>query len=248
MSARMKNFVRIVVLTFAPGLALASAGAHAPYSYKPDMGNEASLQRGAAAYVTYCVSCHSMKYVRYNRLAQDLGIPENLAMKYLAPADAKPGDTIKTTLPPAAAAAFGRAPPDLTLVARSRGTDWFYSYLLTFYTDTSKPTGVNNLMLPGLSMPHVLAGLQGQQKLIEPKEGEQGDGHSKGPQFELVQKGSMTPEQYKQFVGDLTNFMVYAAEPAKMVRYGLGVKVILFLLLFTAMAYLLKKEYWKDVH
>lgn len=248
MSARMKNLVCIAVLTLAPGLALASAGAKAPYSYKPDMGNEASLQRGAAAYVTYCVSCHSMKYVRYNRLAQDLGIPENLVMKYLAPADAKTGDTIKTTLPPAAAAAFGRAPPDLTLIARSRGTDWFYSYLLTFYTDPSKPTGVNNLMLPGLSMPHVLAGLQGQQKLIEQKEGEHGGGHGTGPQFELVQQGSMTPEQYKQFVGDLTNFMVYAAEPAKMVRYGMGVKVILFLLLFTAMAYLLKKEYWKDVH
>ena len=248
MSARMKTFVCILVLTFTPGLALAAGGVHAPFSFKSDLGNEASLQRGAAAYVNYCSGCHSMKYIRYNRLAQDLGIPENLVMKHLAPAGAKPGDTIQTTLPSDSSAVwFGRSPPDLTLVARSRGIDWLYSYLLTFYVDPSKPSGVNNLMLPGLSMPHVLGGLQGQQKLVEPKEGEEG-GHGKGPQFELVQKGSMTPEEYKQFVGDLTNFMIYAAEPAKMVRYGLGVKVILFLLLFTALAYLLKKEYWKDVH
>lgn len=248
MRASMKTGIRILLLTFAPGLALA-AGGHAPFSYKPDLGNEASLQRGAAAYMNYCVGCHSMKHLRYNRLGQDLGIPENLVMKHLAPAGAKPGDTIVTTLPMDKSAAwFGRSPPDLTLVARARGTDWFYSYLLTFYIDPSKPSGVNNLMLPGLSMPHVLGGLQGYQKLVEPKDGEQGGGHGKGPQFELVQPGSMSEKEYREFVGDLTNFMVYAAEPAKMVRYGLGVKVILFLLLFTVMAYLLKREYWKDVH
>lgn len=244
MKARMHTGIRILLLTFAPGLALAAGGVKAPYSFKPDMGNEASLQRGAAAYVNYCAGCHSMKYLRYSRLAEDLGIPEDLVMKHLAPASAKPGDTIGTTMPMDKSAVwFGRAPPDLTLTARSRGMDWLYSYLLTFYVDESKPSGVNNLMLPGLSMPHVLGSLQGYQKRVEPKAGEK----SHGPQFELVQKGSLTPREYREFVGDLTNFMVYAAEPARLVRYGLGVKVMLFLLVFTGLAYLLKQEYWKDV-
>ncbi len=248
MSSRtMKTGIRILLLALLPGAALAAGGAKAPYGFKPDLGNEASLQRGAAAYMNYCAGCHSMKYVRFNRLAEDLGIPEDLVMKHLAPAGARPGDTIQTTLPGDKSAVwFGRAPPDLTLTARSRGDDWLYSYLLTFYVDASKPSGVNNLMLPGLSMPHVLGGLQGYQKLVEPKDGE--GGHGKGPQFELVQPGSLTPKEYREFVGDLTNFMVYAAEPARMVRYGLGVKVILFLLVFTALAWLLKREYWKDVH
>jgi ubiquinol-cytochrome c reductase cytochrome c1 subunit len=248
MRLRMKTLIRIALMTLAPGAALAAGGVAAPFSFKPDMGNEASLQRGAAAYVNYCAGCHAMKHLRYNRIAQDLGIPEDLVMKHLAPANAKPGDTIQTSLPADKAAVwYGRTPPDLTLVARARGTDWLYSYLLTFYVDASKPSGVNNLMLPGLSMPHVLGGLQGYQKLVEPKEGEH-DGHGKGPKFELVQPGSMSEKEYRDFVGDLTNFMVYAAEPAKMVRYALGVKVILFLLLFTGLAYLLKQEYWKDVH
>ncbi len=248
MRFRMKTFIRIALLTLTPGVALAAGGIAAPFSFKSDMGNEASLQRGAAAYVNYCAGCHSMKHLRYNRIAQDLGIPESLVMKHLAPANAKAGDPILTTLPAEQAAVwYGRTPPDLTLVARARGTDWLYSYLLTFYVDETKPSGVNNLMLPGLSMPHVLGGLQGYQKLVEPKDGEQA-GHGKGPKFELVQPGSMSEKEYKDFAGDLTNFMVYAAEPARMVRYGLGVKVILFLLLFTGLAYLLKKEYWKDVH
>jgi ubiquinol-cytochrome c reductase cytochrome c1 subunit len=244
----MTKIVPALVMAFLPGIALASGGAP-PFSFKPDMGNEASLQRGVAAFVNYCVGCHSMKYVRYNRLVQDLGIPEDLVMKYLAPADAKPGDTILTTLPADKSAVwYGRTPPDLTLVARARGTDWLYSYLLTFYVDETKPSGVNNLMLPGLSMPHVLGSLQGYQRLVEPKEGEHGGGHAETPKFELVQPGSMSEKEYREFVGDLTNFMVYAAEPARMMRIGLGVKVLLYLLLFTAVAYLLKREYWKDVH
>jgi ubiquinol-cytochrome c reductase cytochrome c1 subunit len=244
----MKKGLCLLLLACVPGLAPASSDVP-PFSFKPDLGNEASLQRGAAAFVNYCTGCHSLKYVRYNRLAQDLGIPEDLVMKYLAPGSAKPGDTIQTTLPADKSAVwFGRTPPDLTLTARARGTDWLYSYFLTFYVDASKPSGVNNLMLPGLSMPHVLGGLQGYQKLLEPKEGEHGGGHGKGPQFELVQKGSMSEKEYREFVGDLTNFMVYAAEPVKLKRYGLGVKVLLYLLLFTAVAYLLKREYWKDVH
>lgn len=248
MKGRLKVFALAFLLTSAPGLALASSGTAAPFSFKSDMGNEASLQRGAGAYVTYCISCHSLKYMRYNRLGEDLGIPQDLVMKHLAPATAKPGDTIISPLPPAAAAAFGRAPPDLTLVARARGIDWVYSYLLTFYADPSRPTGVNNLMLPGLAMPHVLAELQGTQKLVEHKEGEGEHGGHKGPQFELQTPGKLTPKEYQQFVGDLTNFLVYTAEPARMQRFGLGAKVILFLLLFTGMAYLLKREYWKDVH
>lgn len=249
MNITLGALIRVVLLSVMPGLALASAGGKAPYSFKTDLGNEASLQRGAAVYVNYCAGCHAMKHLRYNRIAQDLGIPEELVMKHLAPAGAKPGDSIQTTLPADASAVwYGRTPPDLTLVARARGIDWIYSYLLTFYLDESKPSGVNNLMLPGLSMPHVLGSLQGYRKLAESKIGEHGTGHVQGPQFEMVQPGSLSEKEYKEFVGDLSNFLVYAAEPARLVRYGLGVKVILFLLLFTALAYLLKREYWKDVH
>lgn len=249
MTATMKRLIGILSLTLLPGAALAAGGTHAPYSFKPDLGNEASLQRGAAAYVNYCVGCHSMKYMRYNRIAQDLGIPEDLVMKYLAPAGARPGDTIQTSLPAEQSAVwYGRTPPDLTLTARARGTDWLYSYLLTFYLDEARPSGVNNLMLPGLSMPHVLGSLQGYRRLIEPDEGKDVKDHGEGPQFEMVRPGSMSEQEYQEFVGDLTNFMVYASEPARMVRFGIGTKVLLYLLLFTFVAYLLKREYWKDVH
>ena len=245
----MKRIAVLGVIALLPGVVWAAGGGKAPYHFKPDLGNESSLQRGAAAYVNYCLGCHSMKYMRYNRIAQDLGIPEDLVMKHLAPAGAKAGDTMLTTLPEKESAVwYGRTPPDLTLVARSRGIDWLYSYLLTFYIDESKPSGVNNLMLPGLSMPHVLGSLQGYQRLVETKPGTEGEGHITGPKFELVKEGSLSPKEYRRFVADLTNFMVYAAEPARLVRFSLGTKVLFYLLLFTGVAYLLKREYWKDVH
>lgn len=240
------------VARFAAGLValalsapvLAAGGAALPYYFKADTGNQASLQRGVGAYMNYCAACHSMRLMRYNRIGQDLGIPEELLKKHIIPPGGKPGDVIKAAMPPESEKWFGRVPPDLTLTARERGPDWIYNYLLTFYVDAQRTTGVDNLVLPGASMPHVLAGLQGYQVL---KKGEGEGGHGK-PNFELVTPGSLSPSEYRDFVADLTNFMTYAAEPGRERRKALGWKVLLYILLFWGLAYLLKKEYWKDVH
>lgn len=238
---------RIAAGLFALALsapALAAGGAALPYGFKADTGNQASLQRGVGAYMSYCAGCHSMRLMRYNRIGQDLGIPEDLLKKHIIPAGGKPGDVIKSAMPADSEKWFGRVPPDLTLTARERGPDWIYNYLLTFYVDASRPTGVDNLVLPGASMPHVLGGLQGYQVLHK---ADAAGGHGK-PKFELVQPGSLSPAEYKAFVADLTNFMTYAAEPGREARKSLGWKVLLYVLLFWGLAYLLKKEYWKDVH
>lgn len=223
--------------------AQAAGGAKAVFHYDADVGNEASLQRGARNYMNYCAGCHSMKHLRYSRIGKDLGIPDDLLKANLMFTSEKVGDPIKASLASEDALKwFGRVPPDLTLSTRLRGESWVYSYLMTFYIDPSKSAGVNNLMLPGLSMPHVLGDLQGWQVLHK------GDGEHGKPKLELVQKGSMTPAEYKAFVSDLVNFMAYAAEPGRSDRVSLGWKVMLYLLLLLAVTYLLKKEYWKDVH
>jgi ubiquinol-cytochrome c reductase cytochrome c1 subunit len=237
--------------------ALASGGADLPFAFKPDTANFSSLQRGAKYYMSYCSGCHSLKYLRYNRLASDLNIPEELLKQHLMFTSDKVGDHILSSMPgaskdptqPSASEKwFGRAPPDLSLTARERGADWIYNYLLTFYLDPSKATGVNNLVLPGASMPHVLGDLQGYQRLVEQPKEEGGHGGHHKPKFELAQAGSLPPNEYKEFVGDLTNFMVYAAEPGRNKRMALGVMVLGFTFIFGIFCYLLKVEYWKDVH
>lgn len=226
--------------------AFASGGGGAVFHYDADVGNTASLQRGARNFMNYCSGCHSMKHLRYGRLGEDLGIPDDLLKSHLMFTAEKTGEPIRSAMPPLDAASwFGRAPPDLTLSTRLRGESWVYSYLMTFYLDASKSAGVNNLMLPGLSMPHVLGDLQGWQVLH--KADDEADGHAK-PKLELVQNGSMSPDEYKAFVSDLVNFMAYAAEPGRSDRVALGWKVMLYLLLLLVVTYLLKKEFWKDVH
>lgn len=232
--------------------ALAAGGGAMPYSYKADTTNLSSLQRGARDYMSYCSGCHSLKYLRYNRLGQDLGIPDDLLKANLMFTSDKPGDHIVSAMPkasgnPAAPSQpevwFGRAPPDLSLTARERGVDWVYSYLLTFYIDPTRPNGVNNLVLPGASMPHVLGDLQGWQIRTEPA----GDGHH-GPPLELAVPGTLSAKDYKERVGDLTNFLVYAAEPGRNKRMSVGVGVLFFTVIFGVFCWLLKVEYWKDVH
>lgn len=249
----MKRFAKL--LTAFAGLVVSgsafAAGGHAlPYSYTPDTSNLASLQRGARDFMAYCSGCHSMKYLRYNRIGQDLGIPDDVLKSSLMFTSEKPGDMILSSMPAEASKAwFGQTPPDLTLETRARGADWVYSYLRTFYVDAKRPLGVNNLVLPNASMPHVLWALQGWQVKEEPAhEGEHAEegGHHGAP-LKLVQPGSLTPDQYEKFVGDLVNFMAYAAEPGKSIRTGVGPKAMFYLLILLTLCYFLKKEFWRDI-
>jgi ubiquinol-cytochrome c reductase cytochrome c1 subunit len=233
------------LLTGASALA---AGGHAalPYSYEPELGNAASLQRGARNFMNYCAGCHSMQHLRYSRLGEDLGIPEDLLMANLMFTSEKPGDHILAAMPAASADWFGATPPDLSVGTRLRGPEWVYNYLMTFYVDPSRPLGTNNYLLPGASMPHVLGTLQGWQVM---EHAESDDGHSSGaPKFRVVAEGTMSAKEFERFVADTVNFMVYAAEPGRMKRASTGVWVMLFLLFFTVLLYFLKSEYWKDVH
>lgn len=229
------------------GASMAAGGGPLPYSYKADVSNLPSVQRGAQTYMSYCSGCHSMKYMRYSRVGQDLEIPEDLLRANLMFTSDKLGDHILSSLKKDDGAKwFGQAPPDLTLETRARGESWVYSYLRSFYVDPARPLGVNNLVLPGASMPHVLWEQQGWQAKAEPKEGEAG--HGKASPFQLVQAGTLDEDEYAKFVGDLVNFMAYAAEPGRSDRVALGWKALTYLLILFGFAYLLKLEYWKDVH
>ncbi len=242
----------------AMGLALGQvAVASEGESFPPagtDVHNTASLQRGARNFMNYCSGCHSAQYVRYNRIGADLGIPDDELRKSLIfNPDTKSAEVIRASMSADDAKRwFGTLPPDLSLIARSRGADYITAFLKSFYVDASRPTGVNNLVLKGTAMPHVLASLQGVQtadfKMVPVK---MGDGSSiEEPEFEkfvLSTPGSLTPAQYDEFVRDTVNFLVYIGEPGQVKRQSLGIWVVLFLILFTAFAYGLKKEYWKDV-
>ena len=204
-----------------------------------------SLQSGARTFVNYCLNCHGAQFMRYNRLA-DIGLTEGQIKANLILTDAKVGDTMKIALQPKEAKAmFGVAPPDLSLVGRSRGADWLYTYLRTFYRDPKSPTGWNNAVFPQVAMPHALWTLQGQRALevVEPKEGH-------GPvqyKWSQVTKGMQSPAEYDATVRDLVNFLMYAAEPSGIERRPIGIVVLFVLGVLFIFAYLLKKEYWKDV-
>ena len=214
-----------------------------------DVSNIASLQRGARNFVNYCMGCHSAKYVRYNRLARDLDLSEEQVMENLMFTGERPFDTMQIAMTESSARTwFGNPPPDLTLIARSRGTDYLYTFLKSFYLDPSRPAGVNNLMLPGAAMPHVLWELQGFQKAVyEGETDAQGNVHKTFKGFEMATQGSLAPEEYDQFVRDTVNFLAYIGEPMQLQRRNLGFRVLGFLLVFFLFAYFLKKEIWKDV-
>ena len=233
------------------GAALAE-GHELPYQFRAHPDDLQSVQRGAANFMSYCSGCHSMRNLRYSRMVQDLKIPEDMFKENLMFTAEKIGEPIKSAMPADSAKWFGQQPPDLTLEARMRGPEWVYNYLLTFYIDDKRPMGVNNLVLPNASMPHVLWELQGWQVKEEVKKAEgEAAGHEEGhhgPGLKLAQPGKLSPEKYSAFVEDTVNFLIYAAEPGRAARISLGVKVMLYLIVFTAFAYALKKEYWKDVH
>jgi len=218
-----------------------------------DVANNASLQRGARNFSNYCLGCHSLKYERYSRLGQDLAIPPDLLNKYLVQPGDKDTNYILTSMPAADAEVwFGKTPPDLSLMARARGTDYLYRFLKTFYIDPTRQTGANNLQLPSTAMPHVLSELEGLKKPVYKSVEKMGeDGKATTEQvfdhFEQVAPGRMNAEEYDGFVRDTVAFLSYVGEPAQIQRHSLGIWVVLFLLVFTWLAWLLKKEYWKDV-
>ncbi len=209
-----------------------------------DFDDKASLQRGAKYYLSYCMGCHSLKYARYERTAVDLGIPVELAEKYLIFDDAKIGELMKNAMPvPLAKKWFGAAPPDLTLVSRARSPEWVYTYLRNFYRDDSpaRPWGVNNRVFADVAMPHVLAELQGLPECVAA-------GENPCATLAIGKAGRMTGAEFDKVAADMTNFLAYIAEPMAPERKRLGVYVLLFVVLFGVFAYLLNREYWKDIH
>ena len=242
----------------ASGAEAASAEKSSPVDWKRwhagnDVKDVASLQRGARNFLNYCVGCHSLKYLRYQRMANDLKIPIAVLNANLVPPGNSNLDYVLTAMPDADSEAWlGRAPPDLSLIARSKGVDYVYQLLKTFYVDPSRPTGTNNLADVGAPMPAVLSELEGVKQAVFNDVKTTSGGISATEKvfdhFETVAPGNMTPEQYDGFVRDTVNFLDYVGEPAQVERRSMGLWVVLFLLLLSAFAWMLKKEYWKDVH
>ncbi|MFO6423280.1 cytochrome c1 [Motilimonas sp. KMU-193] len=214
-----------------------------------DLTDKASLQNGAKLFMNYCFGCHATGYQRYERVANDLDIPNDIMMDNLVFTDQKIGDLMHNAMDKKEAAKwFGAAPPDLTLVARLRGADWLYTYLRSFYADPSRPFGVNNSVFPDVGMPHVLEELQGIPNPVFETEMVDGVEHKTLVSIEADGSGELSTDEYNQAVLDMVNFLVYAGEPMRVERERLGVFVLGFIFIFFITAYLLKKEFWRDVH
>jgi ubiquinol-cytochrome c reductase cytochrome c1 subunit len=251
----MKKQILILIFGVLPTFAFAAGGGAHLESAPIDTSDMESVKRGAKHFIDYCFSCHEASYMRYNRIGSDTGMTEAEVREELIFTTNEKGDPTKVgslmkvaMTEEYAKNAFGIAVPDLTLTARARGADWLYSYLRSFYVDPYRPTGVNNLVFPDVGMPNVLGSLQGAQQAVYKTETRQGVEVEYVDHLELAQPGSMSPEEFDQFLADLVNFMVYLAEPVQNERKSLGIKVLIFLVIFFVFAYLLKKEYWKDVH
>lgn len=244
---------------------------------KPDLSDKASLQRGAKLFVNFCLSCHSATFMRYNRMGSDLGLTDEQVQDSLLFAADKVVEKMTVAMPTESAEKwFGVAPPDLSVVARSRGADWLYSYLVTFYKDDNpaRPFGVNNFVFPDVAMPHVLWTLQGIQEYVVGERPDNVKSESPGrleasgtdilihkslvledgthaaasDRLAVTQAGQMEPGQFRRDARDLVNFLVYAGEPAQLVRYKIGIWVLVFLAVLFVLSYGMYKEYWKDVH
>lgn len=236
----------LAILMVLPTLAMASGGAHLDKA-DFDLHNKESLQRGARLFVNYCLSCHSAAYQRYNRMAEDIGLTNAQVKSNLMFASDKVGETMTVAMQTEdTKKMFGTKVPDLSVVARARGADWLYTYLRTFHTDESRPWGVNNTTFKDVGMPHVLWELEGLKKLVNAHEMHEHPGTA--PEFETISEGKMSAVEYDNAVRDLTAFLVYMGEPAQLVRYELGIYVLLFLALLFLVAYPMKKEFWKDIH
>ena len=272
----MNRIIAAIVFSLVPLVTL-GAGGVPPMSAKTDITNQKSLQSGARIFVNYCMGCHSMAFMRYSRLADDLGLERDLVAEHLMFNTDTIGDTMTIAMRADDASGwFGVPPPDLSVIARARGADWLYTYLTTFYADPNpaRPFGVNNLMFPDVGMPHVLWPLQGVQSYIKAERPadvvsehvagiesddkglklhtaittKDGKTNHVTDMLEVTIPGSMQPSEFRRAVRDLVNFLVYAGEPAKLARFQLGYWVIIFLGVFALVARALYKDYWRDVH
>jgi cytochrome c1 len=223
---------------------------------EPDLENLPSLQNGWRLYVNYCLGCHSLQYQRYERTADDLGVPHDIALEQLVFTGQKIGEQMTTAMRPELAKNwFGAPPPDLTMVARTRGEEWLYNYLKTFYIDEARPFGVNNKVFPNVGMPNVLEELQGIQRSDCMEMPQAATNGGEQPITEescrelAVDEGTglYTSEEFDQAIYDITNFLYYVGEPSRLERHRLGVYVLLFIVILWVFTYLLGREYQKDV-
>jgi len=240
----------IALVALLPNLVFASGAAIHLDKANYDLTDKASLQNGAKLFMNYCSACHSTAHQRYQRVATDLGIPDQLMKDNLIFTDSKIGELMKNSMDKKDAAKwFGNAPLDLTLEARLRGPDWIYTYLRSFYKDPARPFGVNNVVFKDVGMPHVLEELQGiPTAVFETTVDANGVEHHQVVALESVESGEMSSDEYDRAVLDLVNFLVYSGEPNKLERQSLGFWVIGFLIILFVLSYLLKKEYWRDIH
>lgn len=233
----------LIVLLFSAG-GWASEGAYPMQSANVDIGDLASVRRGAGYFVDYCMGCHSLKHLRYSRIASDLKVSEEDLRRDIMAEGAKVHESLLSAMNPKDALEwFGVAPPDLSLVARARGADWLYNYLKGFYADPTKSTGVNNVVFEGVSMPNMFWELQGTQKPVFEKRGEA----EVVVGLKLETPGNMTADEFDRVMTDVVNFLVYAAEPARYQRTAVGKYVVVALVFLAWLFYRLKKEYWKDL-
>ncbi len=244
------TIILFVVALVSPFAVSATSSDHPQFKADVDVTDKASLQRGARIFMNYCMGCHSAAYMRYNRMGKDLGIEDSILQSNLMFATEKSGDTMTIAMQKGDAEKFfGTAAPDLSVIARSRGADWLLTYFMTFYRDDSRPFGVNNLAFKDVAMPHVLWELQGIQKpVFKTVVTEDGMQHEVIDHLELETPGILDSGEYQNTVNDLVNFLVYVGEPAQIQRKNMGVIVILYLLVLLVIVYMLKQEYWKDIH
>jgi len=260
----LRTMTALVTLILAPTIFAAAASNYPMEPITPNLRDQPSLQNGWALYMNYCIGCHSLKHQRYERTADDLGIPHEIVLENLVFTGQKIGEQMTTAMDPTLAKQwFGAPPPDLTMVARVRGTEWLYNYLKTFYVDESRPLGANNKIFANVGMPNVLQELQGIQTsecIQMPKIAENG-GEMRDPLVPgqviteercgqlVLQEGTglMSAEEFDHAMYDLTNFLYYVGEPSRLERHRIGVYVILFLIILYVLTFLLAREFQKDV-
>lgn len=246
MNMKLKVFLASALLALP--LVSAAAGKANLMTSGANVNDTASLQRGAQLYMNYCLGCHNTAFMRYSRVAQDLGLSEEMVMQNLVFTEAKIGDTITNNMRPDDAARwFGKVPPDLSLIGRSRGADWVYTYLMSFYEDESGSW--NNTLLPNAAMPHVTWKLQGIQTPVFATHTDENGFESRVVEsLVLSEPGILSPADYSNAMRDIAAYLDYVGEPVQLKRKSLGVWVMLYLAIFALIAYLLKREFWRDVH